>query len=84
MVTEGDVIRTLSGVERRIHEIESNIEIQRETGEREGKIFQKKIDDLREENARLTQAKLTKSNQLTDNKCEARKVKSDLDEVQKF
>lgn len=81
VLTEGDVTRTLSGVERRIHEMESNIEILHETGEKEGKIFQAKIDKLREEKARLIQAKQTKSNQLADNKAEAKKVKSDLDEV---
>lgn len=81
VLTEGDVTRTLSGVERRIHEIESDIEILHETGETEGKVFQAKIDKLREEKARLIQAKQTKSNQLSDSKAEAKKVKSDLDEV---
>lgn len=81
MLTEGDVTRTLSGVERKIHEIESDIEILHETGEKEAKVFQAKIDKLREEKARLIQAKLTKNNQLTDNYSDGKKVKSDLDEV---
>lgn len=80
-MSEGDFVRSVGNVERRIIELENEMHALGDKGDQEEKKLQEKIDALREERARLEQARQAKGHQLKDNKTEARKVKLEVDEV---
>lgn len=81
VLTEGDVVRSLGSVERSIKKAESVLENFRETGEREDKSLQEKIDNLREEKTKLEQTLHLKNQQIDSNRQDTKKVKSVIEQV---
>uniref|UniRef100_A0A1B6C3H1 Zinc-hook domain-containing protein n=2 Tax=Clastoptera arizonana TaxID=38151 RepID=A0A1B6C3H1_9HEMI len=80
-ISEGQFFRSISNVERKILDLESEMTALGDKLEKEEKKFQQKVDTLREERARLEQTSQAKNRQLKDNKSDSHKLNIQIDEI---